>query len=50
MIGRSTNGKKPLGNAALALQKAVEKRMRTSGKWLWRETAEAILAEDDNLR
>jgi len=50
MIGKGNGNKRPLGNAALALQKKVEERMRMTGKWLWRETAEAILAEDDDLR
>jgi hypothetical protein len=50
MIGRSTNGKKPLGNAALALQKRVEERMRMTGKWRWAEVADEILSEDSDLR
>jgi hypothetical protein len=50
MIGRAGSNKKPLGNAALQLQKAVEKRMRETGRWRWRETADQILSEDSDLR
>lgn len=51
MIGRSTKASKPApGNATLALQKAVEERMRKTGRWVWREVAEQILGEDADLR
>jgi hypothetical protein len=51
MIGtRAVRTRKVLGKAALALQKRVEERIRTSGKWLWAEVADEILSEDSDLR
>jgi hypothetical protein len=51
MIGaRAVRTRKVLGNAALALQKKVEERMRMTGRWRWQEAADAILAEDSDLR